>query len=566
MSISILYFIAALITFIQMALLIIKGGKEQNIYKLLMFIMCLICNVGFFTLAVASTVEEAILCNNISYIGGVFMPLCLLLTVADLCGVSIKRSIIYTLTTSSMLILGIVFTTEYTGLFYTSIGIEKRYGVTCLTKEYGLLHKSYRILLAAYVFITVMVVVNAIKEKRNFTKKTVLAMLTIILMPSMVYIAEKFFKCSVELLPFSYALVTGIHLSLSTRMKMYDMSSSVASAYEKTEEYGYITFDLKKNFMNCNSMALSMFPELENTKIDDAFEKKEDSVFYREIVRWIDLPDIGEHNEKKIKVGNRTILCTVRKIHMGMRKKIVGYSVELKDNTKQEEYIKLLNNYNTMLSKEVDKKTKHIRQMQNSIITGMATMVESRDNSTGGHIRRTSKCVKIFADALKKENKEISSEFLNNVIKAAPMHDLGKIAVDDDILRKPGKFTDEEYKVMKTHTCKGADIVAEVLRDVEDKDFVKIAINVAHFHHEKWDGNGYPQGLKGENIPLEARIMALADVFDALVSKRCYKEAFDYDKAFSIIEESLGSHFDPELGRIFIGCRKELEELYSTSE
>ncbi|MCQ2579043.1 MAG: HD domain-containing protein [Treponema sp.] len=209
-------------------------------------------------------------------------------------------------------------------------------------------------------------------------------------------------------------------------------------------------------------------------------------------------------------------------------------------------------------------KTRKILAIQDSVIKGMAVMVESRDNSTGGHINRTSDCVKVFVDYLV-ENKaytNLSPEFCAAIIKAAPMHDLGKIAVDDAVLRKPGKFTDEEYEKMKAHSAEGARIVENVLSEVDDMTFKNIAINVAHYHHEKWNGSGYPEKISGNNIPLEARIMALADVFDALVSKRCYKDSFSYDKAFSIIEESLGSHFDPELGKLFIECRPALQKLY----
>lgn len=143
------------------------------------------------------------------------------------------------------------------------------------------------------------------------------------------------------------------------------------------------------------------------------------------------------------------------------------------------------------------------------------------------------------------------------------MHDLGKISISDAVLRKPGKYTEEEFAEMKKHTTEGARIVESILSGVEDDKFVQIAKNVAHYHHEKWNGQGYPCGIAGEEIPMEARIMALADVFDALVSKRCYKDAFSYDKAFIIIEESLGTHFDPKLGSIFLTCRKELEMLYN---
>ena len=221
--------------------------------------------------------------------------------------------------------------------------------------------------------------------------------------------------------------------------------------------------------------------------------------------------------------------------------------------------------FNDMTS-SLDEKTKRIYKIQDSIITGMAVMVESRDNSTGGHIKRTSECVKVFIEELKntEQFKNLAPSFCQDVIKAAPMHDLGKIAVDDAILRKPGKFTDEEYEIMKKHSAEGARIIENVLSEVDDEEFKQIAKNIAHFHHEKYNGQGYPDGLKETQIPLEARIMALADVFDALVSKRCYKDTFSYDKAFSIIEESLGSHFDPVLGKIFISCRPKLENLYNS--
>ena len=144
------------------------------------------------------------------------------------------------------------------------------------------------------------------------------------------------------------------------------------------------------------------------------------------------------------------------------------------------------------------------------------------------------------------------------------MHDLGKIAVDDVILRKPGKFEPEEYEQMKKHSAEGAKIVSQVLFNVDDEEFVQTAVNVAHYHHEKWNGKGYPEGLKEKEIPIEARIMAFADVFDALVSKRCYKESFTFDKAFEIIKNDLGNHFDPELGSVFIQCRSKFENYYSS--
>ena len=162
----------------------------------------------------------------------------------------------------------------------------------------------------------------------------------------------------------------------------------------------------------------------------------------------------------------------------------------------------------------------------------------------------------------------MSDEYWEDIINAAPLHDLGKIAVDDAILRKETGLTDVEYEKMKEHAAAGAEIMTKVLGDVDDKDFIRIATNVAHYHHEKYNGTGYPEGLRGENIPFEARIMALADVFDALVSVRYYKKAMSYDEAFDLIDKERGQHFDPHLARLFTSkeFRKIVVGLYESFE
>jgi len=253
----------------------------------------------------------------------------------------------------------------------------------------------------------------------------------------------------------------------------------------------------------------------------------------------------------------------VSDIYSGNRKR--GYIITFTDDTANKKYIRLLDNYNEKLQSEVDIKTKSIVEMHDNLIMSLAAMVESRDNSTGGHIRRTSEGVRILIDEIKKEGKlELTEEFCQDVIKAAPMHDLGKIAVDDAVLRKPGRFTDEEYEKMKQHAAEGARVIHEILQNTDDESFKIIAENVAHYHHERWDGSGYPEKISGENIPLEARIMAIADVYDALVSKRVYKEAFDYEKANSIIMEGMGTQFDPSLKSVYENARPRLEAYYQT--
>lgn len=203
-----------------------------------------------------------------------------------------------------------------------------------------------------------------------------------------------------------------------------------------------------------------------------------------------------------------------------------------------------------------------VMALQYNIILAMANLIESRDEDTGEHVKRTSWYVNLIARELAKDSPYediLTEEYLDNLWKAAPLHDIGKIKVSDTILCKPGKLTPEEYEIMKRHAAEGGKIIYDTMQDIEEHDYVELAHDVAQYHHEKWDGTGYPEGLSGQNIPLCARIMAVADVFDALTSKRCYKDAMTIGEAYRIIEESIGSHFDPVVAEAFIKLRPDVE-------
>ena len=214
----------------------------------------------------------------------------------------------------------------------------------------------------------------------------------------------------------------------------------------------------------------------------------------------------------------------------------------------------------------VQGQAERIRKMQEVIIMEFAEVVEARDKSTGNHIKKTAAYVEALAEQLKKEGKfadVLTDEFVQKLKRAAPLHDIGKIAVSDLILNKPGKLTDEEFAIMKSHTTEGWKILTKMVEDAGDTidaNYLNESIDMAHYHHEKWDGSGYPTGIKGEEIPLSARIMAVADVFDALVAERVYKKPFTYEKAMAIITEGAGKHFDPEIVETFTHIS---EKLYS---
>ena len=205
---------------------------------------------------------------------------------------------------------------------------------------------------------------------------------------------------------------------------------------------------------------------------------------------------------------------------------------------------------------EAEHKNERIENLQNGLILVLADIVESRDKCTGDHVRKTAAYAAIILDQMKKDGiyaDQLSDEFVYDVVNSAPLHDIGKIRISDAILNKPGRLTDEEFAVMRSHTTAGMEILDKAIDTVaEESDFLNEARNLAAYHHEKWDGSGYPTGIAGEEIPLSARVMAVADVFDALVSRRSYKEPFSVEKAFDIIREGAGSHFDPNVVTAFL--------------
>ena len=211
---------------------------------------------------------------------------------------------------------------------------------------------------------------------------------------------------------------------------------------------------------------------------------------------------------------------------------------------------------------EVQRKTEQITRLQNGLVLVLADMVESRDQCTGDHVRKTAAYAGIILRQMKKEGiyaDRLTDEYIAEVVSSAPLHDVGKIAVSDTILNKPGKLTEEEFKTMQSHTTEGGKVIEKAMALVaEESEYLTEAKNLATGHHEKWNGKGYPLGLKGEEIPLSARVMAVADVFDALVSRRSYKEPFSIDKAIEIICHDAGSHFDPNVVRAFLDAEEEI--------
>ncbi|MFA7242774.1 MAG: HD domain-containing phosphohydrolase [Sulfuricellaceae bacterium] len=242
----------------------------------------------------------------------------------------------------------------------------------------------------------------------------------------------------------------------------------------------------------------------------------------------------------------------------------IGASLEKKRLRDQEAvYRHQIEEYNLHLEERVKEQVGIITQAQMETIFALSKLAESRDPETGAHLERMREYCKLLAVTLSKTSRYaqlIDSDYVENLYIASPLHDIGKVGIPDPILLKPGRLSAEEFDIMKTHAARGAETLRAVNQKNNNNSFVRIGIEIAESHHEKWDGTGYPHGLAGNAIPLSGRILALADVYDALRSKRCYKESFSHEKSRSIILEGNGKHFDPDV----VACFLEVETEFAT--
>ena len=546
--------IGILIPFAGIVALLRQGRQSESSVRLLLATVgCMIMNSGYMLFIISETDSEAMTALKMEYLGSALFYFFFMMFLLSYLHIHIPKPIIYLWAAFECAVTGIYWeNTLRRSLFGNFIFSENaKYGYMTVRIEQSTLYLIRYSTLSFILFIgliygTLRLLRTKLRSERFNIARLVGAQFVI----AVSLIIQLLLNPSVDIVPmFSALSILSVVVSMLTD-GFFGVTDKGHDWIFAQMEDAYIIVDEMYGYLDSNQAARSLFADLEKLKQHD----KVTDVLYHIFISVDTICELnGRYFAKKVtEITNRG--------------KPSGYGMLLEDITEQQKHLELINSYNAQLEAAVARQTAHIQAVQDSIITGIASVVESRDNSTGGHINRTSAVVNIFAHKLL-EHPELGLDdaFLKNVTKAAPMHDLGKVAVDDVILRKPGRFTDEEYAKMKEHSAEGARVLSKVLAEVDDEAFVRIAINIAHFHHERYDGKGYPDGLHGEEIPVEARIMALADVFDALVSKRCYKEAFNYDKAFLIIEEGLGTQFDPVLGKLFIECRSELEKYYDVS-
>ncbi|MBO4498006.1 MAG: HD domain-containing protein [Lachnospiraceae bacterium] len=558
------YLTVLLISVLLTIIYIFKWNKSYNTYITIIAILIPIANTGALLMSMSESLEGALMATRISYIGGCYLSFFIINSIFDLCELKVSRWIRVAIFAHCTLLYAFVITAGEGTPFYKHISFSIVDGVPVFEKTYGPLHTVFVISVIAYAIASFVAIIYTGLKKKKVSNH----MLRLLYIPQLIclisYLFNKRFGIQIELVNAGYTIALFVFLLISDRLRLYDVEETAAHAMIKGTGTGIILLDNERLYLGSNQAAKEFFPSLRDQEIDKPFA---DGDVKNTVDDWINDYEQNGRSSLSYETGEgdeeRFFKIHISRLRGGVRKH--GWQITAVDETKHRKYIALINNYNADLQHEVDEKTLHIVEMHNNLILSMATMVESRDNSTGGHIKRTSEGVRLLIDEMKKdESFDLSDEFCADVVKAAPMHDLGKIAVDDAVLRKPGRFTDEEFAIMKTHAAEGAKIVHEILKLTDDDSFKQVAENVAHYHHERFDGTGYPEGLKGDEIPFEARIMAIADVYDALVSKRVYKESMSFEAADKIIMEGMGKHFDPKLQSCYEAARPHLEAYYSS--
>ena len=535
--------------------------KQNGPYPLLFFFVFIAC-LGHLMLAFSTNVDQAILSNKVIYLGSMFLPVLTFNACLSICKIKFPTWSHDFLMALVFIVLGMSLTVGHNDLYYKSITFVKTNGVGNFVAEYGIGHDIFNCLMVGFVIINVSLIVFAFIKKKNVSFKSLVALSSIEAVSIFSFFVSRVVESDTMVMPGVYVFDQFALLYICYRVKRYDVEQIISQALETQNVDSYVLISSDNSFLGCNAVGYETFPSFKNCRIDHA--TPDNNELNHLLLEWNKEVNEGKLTaEKKFEQDGKYYKIEIRQLPLSLSEKINLFKIE--DETSMHNYINMLGTNNVRLELMLKENDSQIRSIQEQMVVGMAYMVESRDSNTGSHIKRTSRVVQILVDYLRKDHTLGQSEFFYDcLVSAAPMHDIGKIAIDDRILRKPGRFTPQEYEEMKEHPEKGAMIVENLLTAVESPDFVKIAKNVARYHHERYDGFGYPKKLKGTEIPFEARVMAIADVYDALVSKRCYKAEMSFEEAYNIIIEGMGTQFDPSLKDCFTACRYKLEEYYSS--
>ena len=534
----VIQYVGIIMTLLGLMYVLQQWPSRPQSFMLFLGLAMLVNSVGYLFEITATTQEAALTATKLSYLGKVYIPPLALFFVLNYCRIKVSKVLVGVLTVVHTAVLVTVMTSEHHGVFYRDITFSREGIFPHLEHTHGVVYVAYTVLVLCYAILMLGVCVYRYKRAEQEERNKIAYLSMIVLLPVLglvLYLSGV--TAGYDATAVSYVW-SGIILLVSIfRYDFFDTVNLAKNYVAENLADGLVVVGKQGQFVYANTLAMSLFPQL---------NEKEYSMAVEEIRKYCG-------KGKRMHMNGSVYMVTERDIYQN--RTLRGKMYYLQDVT--DSY-----NYTEKLENEVRDKALELFQSHHSLIVSLANMVEARDGVTGLHIKHTSEYVEIIARALQKvpKYKEVmSNSYVSVLCEAAPLHDIGKISMEDAILRKEGSLNTDELKSIQSHPAFGAQIIDGVLAEVKSSDYLVTAREMAYCHHEKWDGSGYPQGLKGEEIPLSARIMALADVYDALRSERSYKEAYSKEEAKRIMTEEAGHQFDPELVEVFLANLEEIE-------
>ena len=534
----VIQYIGIIMTLLGLMYLLQQWPSRPQSFMLFLGLSMLVNSVGYLFEITATSLETALMATKLSYVGKVYIPPLAFFFVLHYCRIKVSKWLGAVMAVVHTVVLVLVLTCEYQDLFYKNLDFEKEGLFPHLEHLHGPVYVGYTALILCYSISMLGICVYRYKKSEQEERNKVACLSMIVLLPVLglvLYltgITKEYDATAV-----SYVL-SGIVLLVSIfRHDFFDTANLAKNYVVENLSDGLVVLGNQGQFVYANTPALRLFPQLSGKEYNEAVE---------EIAKYCQKGKRLHKEGKVYKVTTQDVL---------QNRTMRGIMFYLQDVT--DSY-----NYTAKLETEVRDKTLELINSHHALVVSLANMVEARDGTTGLHIKHTGAYVEIIAKALKNKPKYkgiVTNSYVAVLCEAAPLHDIGKISIEDAILRKEGSLTAEELKSIQSHPELGAQIIDSVLSEAKNSDYLLAAREMAYCHHEKWDGSGYPQGLKGEEIPLSARIMAIADVYDALRSERSYKAAYSKEETRRIIEEESGTQFDPELVEVFLENLEEIE-------
>lgn len=537
-----------------------RSSRMQTLLLLVMF-FTLINIVGYTLEMEADTKELAMQSLKVTYIGKPFILFSLYLFVMEYCGASVPKALRNTFFLICLIISSLVFTSEHQTLFYSSVDFTQDGLFPHVILGHGILYNIYTVFLCYYFIGMIIVCIRKYKKTESALIRKQLLILLILIIFSITclgaYLAD--ITNGYDATAIAYLVAVFFFERLMRKYGLFDTLTLAKDEAIDHMKNGLIVTDTYGNMVYSNTEADKILQCVKSLGYKDkpleylndlASEGK--PLFISQKLAP-ELEDISGNE-------NYVYELSLRDIQHG--KMDYGQMLIINENTDHYYYTERLQN-------EVAKKTKEVVLMQRDIVGSFAAIIEARDGITGLHIKNTGNLVKVLVNIMAKDDRYssiITPDYAQMVADAAHLHDIGKVAIPDSILQKKGKLTDEEFAVMKSHPQEGAKILDNTIKGFESDAYYQIAHDMALYHHERFDGKGYPSGISGTDIPLAARIMAVADVYEALRSKRHYKDGFSKEKSMSIIRENIGTQFDPDIATIFLDHIDEMEAVLDTGD